>query len=140
MIYKNKFFKVFLVIILLIGFVVAVAVTSIKQQESEAGRIPVSGINVKDPFVTKIQENKQGDVVFGKNPDFEIIFLPKFEEFLISINGSPFEEKRQKAEEELLGKLSISQEEACKLNVRIITPRHINPQESQQDYKLSFCQ
>ena len=132
--------RIILAIVTVVGFIITVVVIAQQQIAQEAGRIIVSGVNVKDPRSTKLLENKQGDIVFNKTDGFEIVYLPKFEQFLISITASPFVENEQAAEDELLTRLGISEEEACQLNVIITTPQSVNPNEAGKNYGLSFCE
>jgi len=84
--------------------------------------------------------NENGDAVVNKSEDHETIYFPTGSQFLISIIGSPFDEAKLKAEVSFLQSLGISQDEACRLNVIITTPRFANPEQAGQEYKLSFCE
>lgn len=132
--------KMVLAMVVVIGFVATVVITAKKQIADEAGRIMVSGISVKNPRSSVVMENEQGDVVFSKSNGFEIVYLPTFKQFLISITAPPFNENVSAAEQEFLDRLGISEAEACKLNVVITTPQSANPNEAGKNYGLSFCE
>lgn len=102
-------------------------------------RINISGIPVKNPYISPAQLDTQGDSLMVREAGFELVYLKQFGEFLISITDSPFEANRRLAETAFLKRLGITQEEACRLNVSITTPISINPTEAGQKYPLSFC-
>lgn len=131
--------KIVLAVVVAVAFVAAVVVSAQKQIANEAERITVSGVSVKNPRSSVVLENEQGDIVFNKSEGFEIVYLPRFKQFLISITAPPFDENVLAAEQEFLGSLGISEAEACKLNVVITTPQSANPNEAGKDYGLSFC-
>lgn len=84
--------------------------------------------------------NRQQEyTVYDEGADYEIIYINQNDQYLISISGSPFEEKRKLAEQNFLKTFKINKEEACKLNVVITTPTFANPKEAGINYKLSFC-
>lgn len=101
--------------------------------------IPISDVNVNNFYNLNPKINERGDVTFVDRQNFQIIYFSKENEFLISVLGSPFEEKRQEAEKEFLKQLNIVEEKACQLKVVISTPTFANPNESGQNYRLSFC-
>ncbi|MFH1971552.1 MAG: hypothetical protein ABIJ05_04180 [Patescibacteria group bacterium] len=101
--------------------------------------IPISDVNVNNFYNLNPKINERGDVTFVDRQNFQILYFSKENEFLISILGSPFEESRQEAEKEFLKQLNINEEKACQLKVIISTPNFANPNESGQNYKLSFC-
>ena len=79
-------------------------------------------------------------VVLEETNNHTIEYYSKWDYFLISIDNSPFFQKRILAEKAFLNKLEINKEEACRLDVRVATPRHINPEEAGKEYGLSFCE
>jgi len=81
----------------------------------------------------------RGDKVFLEKNDYHFTYYAGADSFLIGIFNSPFEEVREKAEEEFLDVLFISEREACELNVSITTPRFANPGQFGKSYPLSFC-
>lgn len=102
--------------------------------------IEVSGIPVKNPYISPAELNQMGDSLMVRQPGYSLVYLKPFGQFLISITASPFAENRAQAENAFLLRMGITQEQACKLKVTITTPSSINPNESGQNYPLSFCQ
>lgn len=102
--------------------------------------IEVSGVPVKNPYISPTQLNQNGDSLMVEQPGYSLVYLKPFGEFLITITASPFEENRKKAEEAFLLRLGITQGQACRLKVTITTPVSVNPTEAGQKYPLSFCQ
>lgn len=102
--------------------------------------IEVSGVTVKNPYISPVEIDPKGDSLMQKDPVYSLVYLKPFEEFIISITASPFEENRKKAEQAFLLRMGVTQEDACKLKVTITTPLSINPNEAGNKYPLSFCQ
>lgn len=102
-------------------------------------KMVVSGISVNNVYRKELNTNTRGDVLFGENKDYQILYFSKEKQFLISITGSPFSQKRELAEQYFLKTLGISQQEACQLKTIINTPSFANPAQSGTNYKLSFC-
>ncbi|HLD03780.1 MAG TPA: hypothetical protein VJC17_03330 [Candidatus Dojkabacteria bacterium] len=103
-------------------------------------KITASGISV-DNFYRNAQEiMPNSDAIIKDNPDFHIVYYARGDYFLISVDNSPFEEVRKKAENEFLRILNIKEDDACKLKIRIITQYRVNPDFADNDYPLSFCQ
>ena len=102
----------------------------------------ISNVKMNNFFNSANILNKEGDmqVSDATNSGYNITYLSQFNEFLISINKSPFDQFRIQAENNFLTKLGINQQEACKLTVVITTPRFVNPNQAGQNYSLSFCQ
>lgn len=103
-------------------------------------KIELSDVRLDNPYKKTGDVNNYGDVTFVKDPNFEIVYFGQTNQFLISVIGSPFYQKRVLAENQFLSSLGISQDDACKLNVIITTPRHANPNEAGKNYSLSFCE
>ncbi|BCX14440.1 MAG: hypothetical protein KatS3mg088_123 [Patescibacteria group bacterium] len=103
-------------------------------------KIKVSGIEVNNFYKKADIIKDDGYARFVKEKNYEIMYIPVDNSFLISITGSPFEEIRTNAEEDLLKKLGVDKTTACNLNVNITTPGHINPDFAGKVYKLSFCE
>ncbi len=102
--------------------------------------VTISSVPVNNFYQSTTPFNPQGDrVIADVDNAYKITYLAQFQQFLISINGSPFATYRQQAEGAFLQKMNISQTDACKLNVVIRTPSFANPNEAGQDYPLSFC-
>lgn len=95
--------------------------------------------NMSPPPLPEIL-NPQGDRLLKENPNYHLVFSPEFNQYLISVLGSPFEKYRQEAENELMNVLQIDTKTACQLKIVITTPFFANPDESGRFYKLSFCE
>jgi len=102
-------------------------------------KINVTGVSINNIYNSEIRTNTRGDTLFLENTDYKILFFSKEEQFLLSIIGSPFNKKREQAEQSFLQTLGIDKDSACKLNVVVNTPSFANPDESGKNYKLSFC-
>ena len=108
----------------------------------ENSKIIISSVEMNNFIKTARVINKEGDMQVSSTiaSGYSIIYLSQFSEFLISINKSPFDQYRLQAENKFLVSLGINQQQACKLNVIITTPRFVNPGQAGQNYSLSFCQ
>jgi len=73
------------------------------------------------------------------NEDYTMYFFPETQSIIISINNPEIQFARYKAEQELLARLGITKEEACKLNVDLGVPFSVNAEASGVNYGLSFC-
>lgn len=103
-------------------------------------KLEISGVVVNNFLKSEIEKNEQGDSLLVDNSDYQIVYFPKTKEFIVSITDSPFNEIKQRAEKDLVSRLGVEKEEACKFNVVITTPRFANPEEAGKVYKLSFCE
>ncbi len=102
--------------------------------------ITISGVEVKNFYQNAEEYSKQGDVQFSSIPQYNLVYLSKFNEFLVSILSSPFEDTRVIAEKDFIEKLGITELEACKLTVTVTTPKSVNPEFAGKKYRLSFCE
>lgn len=107
--------------------------------DKESPKIKISGVTINNFYQQATETKEDGFAKFVDEKDYQIMYIPVDNSFLISILGAPFEEIRNQAEKEFLKKLNITQEEACRLNVNITTPAYINPSFAGKVYKLSFC-
>lgn len=103
-------------------------------------KITVSGISVNNFLKNPEEVNAQGDALFVKKEDYQLVYLPAFDQFLITILSPSFEDVKREAEDEFIKTLDISPNDACKLNVAISTPSFINPEMAGKKYPLSFCE
>lgn len=71
--------------------------------------------------------------------EYSIVYQKKFDLFIIEITGTPFEETRQKAEQDFLALTESTPQTVCRLKVKIGTPLHVNPELAGQIFPLSFC-
>ncbi len=90
----------------------------------------------KTPATTPIQVDYPYKDPSGK---FVISYLPDSDDYTITLLSSPFDVVRTQAEQAFLSQLKLTKAQACQKNVRIATPRFANPDQSGQDFPLSFC-
>lgn len=107
-----------------------------------APEIEISGTKVSNFYKTAARIGKSGDIyIKNNNPKkYRIMYQQPFNQFMISILASPFTEIRLEAEQDFLSQLNITKQEACSLNVIIVTQSFVNPDYSDKSYKLSFCE
>ena len=108
--------------------------------DQESPKIKISGVEVNNFYKEATEIKKDGFAKFIDKKDYQIMYIPVDNSFLISILSSPFDEIRTEAEKALLDKLKISQQEACYLKVNITTPSYANPEYAGKNYGLSFCE
>lgn len=72
--------------------------------------------------------------------EYSIVYQKKFDVFIISVTGTPFEQVREKAEQEFLSLTQSTERTACRLNVKIGTPFFANPDLAGKNFPLSFCE
>lgn len=138
--------------IILMLFLVALPSSSPKESTSPLPQAPLDPNNLPDSETITInnttiknfypdseQVNRFGDAVFTKENDFQITYQPQFNQFIISITGTGFEQTRSQAEQVLLEKLELTQTEACQLEVIVTTPAFANPDQAGIQHPLSFC-
>ncbi len=123
-------FRIFLIISIVL-IVLAFFVGGLFQKKPES---PPSE-NITTPRVV----NPQGDTILFQNERYKIVYFPLSQRYLVSILSSPFSTIRPEAETAFLTLLRLSKTDACKLNVSVITPRWVNPNEATIEYPLSFC-
>ncbi len=143
------------IIVTLFGIVILFAfLSSIKQPKTnqpnnvnatptipQSDTLSLSGTPIKNFYKGAAKIDKQRDVYIIDEPNkYQIMYFEKFNNFMISITGSPFESLRQEAEKIFLEKTGMSQAAACQANVEITTPYYANPDFSGKSYPLSFCQ
>jgi hypothetical protein len=107
------------------------------QETPQVERINISGVSVKD--FMQDHDPQELFITLSKTKDYHVFYIPSQEVFFISIVSYPFDEYRPIAEEDLLYRLEITKEEACRLSVNITTPAFANPEKSGRTYGLSFC-
>ena len=99
----------------------------------------MDGVEIDNIYKDAQDRNMQGDVDFSSNPSYSLVYLPDYEEFLITILITPFEETRLLAESDFVEKLGITKDQACILNVTVSTPFSVDPERAGIKYPLSFC-
>ena len=138
---NNRFLKITFLFLLAIFVGFLLAKTQVQKNEIETGqsmqpKIEVSGVKVND-FIKGGRE--ESFITIDKTKDYHVFYIPAQELFYISITSYPFEEHIVNAENSLLEKLGITEEEACKLNVDVTTPAYANTEKAGVVYGLSFC-
>jgi len=102
-------------------------------------KMTVSGVAINNLYNKEISTNPRGDTLFSQSKDYQILYFAQEKQFLISIIGSPFDQKRALAEQNFLKILGIDKEAACQLKTVVSTPSFANPDQSGINYSLSFC-
>lgn len=108
---------------------------------SEVGKINIVGVEVNDFIKTAKMVNSAGDVLIESNNEFQMVYLPAFTQFIITAFGPNYNQSRQKAERELLKRLGISEDKACRLTVFVTFMDPADPRAGDKgNYNLSFCE
>lgn len=102
-------------------------------------KITVSGVQMNDFLSSPLEKNENGDVLFAKTSQYQLVYLPNFEQFIITVLATPFDSNRKVAEEAFLTTLGIAQTQACKLRVSLGTTKFVDPENAGINYNLSFC-
>ena len=103
-------------------------------------KLKVDNIETENFYKSAVNIAETGDATIIKRGNFEIVFVPEYSQFIISVLATPFGIHRSLAEQEFINNLGISQEEACRLNVTVGTPYFANPEVAGIAYGLSFCE
>lgn len=102
-------------------------------------KIEISGVEVKNFYKGAVNIGQIGEALIVNKVEYTITYYPLDNAFLIVILRWPFEEIREKAEQDFLESLSLTKNQACKLAVYITTPRYANPGYEGKNWPLSFC-
>jgi hypothetical protein len=78
-------------------------------------------------------------VLAKRTPAYDILYTGDDNLILITINQTPVLQKREEAEQDFLHLFGITQEQACKLSVRVGTLVSVDPDLAGQELGLSFC-
>ena len=102
--------------------------------------VPAQGGTQQVFDFTKSPARVDGDTtVIAENNNYSIVYFTADQSFLITILSDPAQAGRIAAEQELLVKLNVTQDEACKLKVALTVPAGVDEQLAGKDYGLSFC-
>lgn len=115
-----------------------ISVTPISESGVSAKKITISGIKTNNFLANPIKTNSRGDAVFIKTPEYQIVYLKNYEEFVINLSTSSAE-TRDSAENDFLSKLGVTKEEACRLRVTVSAPYVSTQTVSMPQKSLSFC-
>lgn len=113
--------------------------TSSSLDKPTGKKMVVSNVSVENIYNSELGTNSRGDILFSQSENYQIFYFSQEKQFLISIIGAPFDQKRILAEQNFLKILKINEKDACKLNTVVNTPSFANPKEAGINYKLSFC-
>lgn len=96
----------------------------------------IGEIQVQDAY-----ENREGEyTVIRNSSQYEILFYPNDQSFLITLYATPIDKVKKDAEKTFIKALNITEAQACELPVVIRVPDRIDPTYSGVNYKLSFCE
>lgn len=134
---------IFLILATMGAGVLAIALSPGKMQTSKEYEATKAGV------LGKVLKDDQGNPITSKDSvqeyllfetgEYQIAYQKTYDLFLISINASPFNDVRGKAERQFLGLLEGNTKAACFFHVEIVTPFFANPELSGQRFPLSFC-
>lgn len=103
-------------------------------------KMMLGGVQMNNLYTLAKETDPNGNLVFPSPPEYKLLYLTQYQQFLITIIGSPFPKMRREAEEDFLLLIGVGKDEACKLDVVISTPFSANPDFAGESYPLSFCQ
>lgn len=103
--------------------------------------IPVRDFK-SDPGVTPWGDNTTlilGDGLIADEQAFQIFYYEVDKSFSIAILQEPITDIRKVAEAQLIERLQISENDACKLIISVTVPSFVNENISGQNLGISFC-
>ncbi len=136
---------------MLIFFILAAVGTGVLAVALAADRTqgPKEYETIKAKALEQVLKDDKGNPIISKDSvqqyllfeadDYQISYQKAYDLFLISINASPFNDIREKAEKQFLALLDDNAEAACFFRVETTTPFFANPDLSGQQFPLSFC-
>lgn len=105
----------------------------------EAGKSVVSGVVVNDfGKIGRVIDDK-GDMVFSDNGKYQVMYLPLFKIFYVTVLEAPFEQNRILAQNYFIQTLGITREQSCRLTVYVDTIAAVDPIKGGKKYNLSWC-
>lgn len=106
---------------------------------AEGGFMLVSGVKIND--ISKVGKviDTQGDMVFSDDKRYQIMYLPLYKIFYVTVLEAPFAQNRIPAENYFIKTLGISQDQSCRLTVYVEIPENIDPVKGGKKYNLSWC-
>lgn len=96
-------------------------------------------VETKNFYKSATEITPQNDALITDDPEFQILYYTADSSFFITLLKTPLEATRQKAETELLNKLGISKEDACRLRVAVGAPYWVDEVRGGEELGLSFC-
>jgi len=120
-----------------------IAATTTPTVNTENNQITLPGktglVTTNNFYKTAVEITDRNDALITSNDDFQILYYPADNSFFITITNKPIESVRKKAETELLNRLGISTEDACRLKVSVGAPGWVDDNLAGQELGLSFC-
>ena len=117
-----------------IGYYYFVINTSKLTVSTQTGAVKVNNIT-KNP----VETFSNYDVEFKKTGDYYLDYYAKDKLFVITLVNPDIQTARNKAEQDFLSTLQISQAQACQLNVQLGVPYSVNADKAGLNFGLSFC-
>lgn len=84
-------------------------------------------------------DQSSGDMVLTEKPEYILEFFPGDNTFNITLLNTNLRASRLAAEQDLLTRFRLTEEQACSLNVMVGTIASVSQQFSGQQLGLSFC-
>ena len=106
----------------------------------EEGDMIITGIAVNDFTKDADKILLNGDVVIKEMETYQIVYLNKYQSFIISVLDSDFERALAAAERDFLAILGIDEPNACRLTVQVSSPAFAQNEYAGVSFPLSFCQ
>jgi len=97
-----------------------------------------SKVAVRD-FTPDIQMQTESSQVIKTSDQFDLLYFPQDQAFLITLESLPLKTARGEGEKALLENLNIPESEACNLKIEVKVPDEIDPNLSGINLGLSFC-
>jgi len=108
--------------------------------KKNAGLVPNVTPTPNETIIPKTTFPPQKNIVEDTQKDYSIVYDPNYEMYIISVLNTSFDKIRLLAEQDLLKKLNLSQENACtQLKVSIGSPYYVNPGQKETYDTFSFC-
>lgn len=95
-------------------------------------------IEIKNFYPTAVDVRNDYVLIKG-NPDYDMLFFPKEDSFLITLNNADVHLARAEAESDFPVILGIPTPQACDLKVSLTIPFEVSEEYGGKDYGLSFC-
>ncbi len=100
----------------------------------------VSGVTVSNFYPNSREVSPTSDAVLFSNDDYDISYVGAFQKFIITFYNPDFLGMRPQAEQKFLELLSITPEDACRLDAEEAVPLKSDSVYAGGVYRLSFCE
>lgn len=132
--------KVFIIIGIVILISLAIIGWSSKNSAPAPSAINPSPSTIPATSLAPVSTAPQQEFATDSQHSYQIVYDPNYNFYIISILNTPFDTIRLQAEQDLIKKLNISQDQACaKIKVHIGSPYFANPDQTQSYDTFSFC-